>query len=102
MKHILVYITNPTKEVSDKIAVYLLEKRLIACANIFPVDSKFLWKSKIQRAREWMLIAKTQNNKFKKLVEEVKRHHPYEVPVIEKIDADSNAECVKWLREELK
>lgn len=102
MKHILVYITNPTKEVSDKIAMHLLKKKLIACANIFPIDSKFLWKNKIQSAKEWMLIAKTQNSKFKKMVEEVKRHHPYEVPVIEKVNAYSNAGCGKWLREELK
>ena len=41
MKYIFVYITNPTKKEAEKIARHLLEKRLIACANVFPVG-KFL------------------------------------------------------------
>jgi len=38
---ILVYITNPTKRVAEKIANFLLKKRLIDCANIFEVKNHY-------------------------------------------------------------
>jgi len=36
---ILVYITHETENAAKKISDYLLNKKLIACANIFPITS---------------------------------------------------------------
>ena len=102
MGYILIFITNPNKKVADKIALHLLKKRLIACANIFPITSAYWWKGKLEKAREWMLIAKSIDKNFNKIVKEVKKTHPYEVPVIEKISIDANKECIEWLKEELR
>ncbi len=42
MTYILVMITTSSREEAEKIAIALLEKKLIACANIFgPVSSRF-------------------------------------------------------------
>ena len=55
MTYILVMITTSSREEAEKIAIALLEKKLIACANIFgPASSRFWWQGKIDKAEEWM------------------------------------------------
>ena len=98
MSYILVFITNPSKKVANKLALHLLKKKLIACANIFPINSIYWWEGKIEKSREWMLIIKSSEKKFTLLKKEVKKLHPYDVPVIEKIKASANAECEDWIK----
>ncbi len=102
MGYILVLITNPSKKVAGKIAMHLLKKKLVACANIFPVDSIYLWKGRIEGAKEWMLTIKSLEKHFKVIKKEVKKLHPYDVPVIEKIKTTANMECEQWLKDTLK
>ncbi len=101
MSFIFVYITNPSRREARRIALHLLKKRLIACANIFPVGSHYLWKGKIERAREFVLIAKTTSKNFEKVKKEVKRIHKYTIPCITKIDVEANEEYEDWLRKEV-
>ncbi|RUM41063.1 MAG: divalent-cation tolerance protein CutA [Desulfocapsa sp.] len=79
---IFVYITAKDFDEARKIARHLLEKKLIACANIFPVRSMFWWEGKIEECVEFVVIVKTKAEKFKELREEVKKIHSYSVPCI--------------------
>jgi periplasmic divalent cation tolerance protein len=99
---ILVYITNPTKKVAEKIAKILLKKRLIACANIFEIESFYWWHGKIEKANEFVLIGKTIEKNYKEIKEKVEKIHPYEVPCILKIKVKANKKYLNWLKSELK
>jgi periplasmic divalent cation tolerance protein len=101
MRTIFIYITNPTKEVAKKIARYLLKKRLIACANIFSIDSLYWWEGKICSGKEFVLIAKTFEKNFEKVKEEVEKIHPYSVPCVTKIFVKPNKKYLNWLAKEL-
>ena len=79
---IFVYITAKDFDEARKIARHLLEKKLIACANIFPVRSLFWWEGKIEECVEFVVIVKTKAEKFKELREEIKKIHSYSVPCI--------------------
>ena len=102
MKIVLAYITNPSKKSAEKLATQLLKKRLIACANIFPIKSSYWWKSKLQRSSEHVLLGKTTAAKFAALRKEVEKLHPYDVPCILKISADANESYGKWIDKETK
>lgn len=83
MSYYLVVMTTPTKREATKIVQYLLEERLIACANIIgPVSSLFWWKAKIEDATEFLVLMKSHNKLFDKLSERVKEIHSYEVPEV--------------------
>ena len=99
---IFIYITNPNKRAARRIALHLLKKRLIACANIFPIDSMYWWKNKIEKTKECVLIAKTSERNFEKIKNEVKTIHPYSVPCIVKINVKANREFEKWLKKEVR
>jgi len=98
------FITTAEKEEAQKIANALLEKRLIACANIVKeISSSYWWKGKIENAKEALLIVKTRAESTKQVIEEVKKLHSYEVPCIEFIEVKSgNKDYEKWVEEETK
>ena len=97
----MVYITAKDEEEARKIANYLLEKRLIACANMFPVKSLYWWKGKIEREDEIALIMKTQKGHIKNIISEVKALHSYEEPCIEFLPIeDGNPDYLEWIRKE--
>lgn len=83
MQYIMVFITTPNRKEAGKISKILLDKRIIACANIIRgVDSHFWWQGKKEKIKETLLIAKTTKSSLKKLIKKVRSIHPYEVPEI--------------------
>jgi periplasmic divalent cation tolerance protein len=99
---IIVYITCKNSAEAKKIGSFLVEKRLAACANYFPVNSIYEWKNKMVKDNEVVLLLKTINKNFNKIKKEVKRLHSYEVPCILKIKVDANKEYNKWVEESTK
>jgi periplasmic divalent cation tolerance protein len=102
MNIILVYITNPNLPTAKKIAQHLLNKKLIACANFFPIGSLYCWQGKVNDSSEVVAILKTKEENWDKIKAEVKKIHPYEMPCIIKIKAESNKEYGKWIEASLK
>lgn len=98
----LVYITCKDEEEAETISMHLLSKRLIACANISPIKSMYWWKGKIEAQKEVVITAKTLENKYEKIKEEVSKLHSYEIPCILKIGAEANESYDKWVKEEVK
>ena len=98
MNFILIYITNPDKKTALKIARHLLEKRLIACGNIYKSDSLYHWRGEIVKEGEYILIAKTIAKNYEKVKKEVEKIHPYKIPCIVRITASANKKYLKWLK----
>ncbi len=98
---ILVYVTCRDKSQANDISKHLLEKKLIACANIFPIESMYWWEGRISKEQEFVVIAKTLEEKFGEVKEEIRGVHSYEVPCILKINVEANEEFLKWVVDEL-
>src|SRR3989344_1565893 len=96
------YITAKSKGEAEKIISALLKKRLIACANMFPVKSQYWWKGKIEKSSEYVIIAKTRKEKEKKIIAEVKDIHSYEVPCIVFYDIRGSKNYLEWIDGETK
>ena len=93
----LIYITCKDKAEAKKISKYLLKKKLIACANFFPINSMYWWKGKLQDDKEFLLLAKTTKKNASKVKKEVKKLHSYDIPCILEIDVDGNKEFIDWV-----
>jgi periplasmic divalent cation tolerance protein len=94
---ILIYTTNPNLKEAKKIGKYLLEKKLIKCANYFPIESAYDWKGKIENSKEIVAIFKTAEKNWEKVKKEIKKIHPYEIPCILKIKVEANREYENWV-----
>lgn len=102
MRFALIYITHPSEEKAREIGNHLVEKRLAACANIFPISIDYWWQGAIQQEGEWVSIVKTTLPLWEKLKEEVRKIHPYEVPCIVKVEAEANEEYYRWIVAEVR
>jgi len=100
MGFIIIYVTCPDRKTAVRISEYLLEKKIVACANMFPIKSMYWWKGKVNRENEIALVIKTSESKWKDVKSEVERMHPYDVPCITKINAEANEEYEKWIHDE--
>lgn len=82
MQHASVYVTCPDEATAKGIARALLEKRLVACANILPVQSLYRWEGRIEEAREVAMFLKTRKRNVADVVRLVEEMHPYTVPCV--------------------
>ncbi len=96
----IVYITAGSMDEAKSIGRTLVEERLAACINIFPITSIFRWKDKINEGGELGMLVKTSTVKVRDVEKRVKQLHSYEVPCVIsfKIDAGS-ADYLKWIEE---
>ncbi len=80
---IVVLVTCGRHAEAEKIASHLVEKKLVACANLVPgIESWYWWEGKVNHDQEILLIMKTVREKFDLLVEVIRGIHSYTVPEI--------------------
>ena len=79
---IIIYTTFPHRSQARKLAWNLIKEKLIACANIFKIDSIYEWENKIEEPREYGVFLKTRAELYTKVEKRIKELHPYEVPCI--------------------
>jgi len=99
MSFIIIYITHHSEESAKDLCNQLLEKKLIACSNIFPMTSAYWWQGAIQHEAEQVSIVKTIPSLWEKVKTEVERLHTYEVPCIMKMEVEANAAYEEWIAE---
>ena len=80
---LLITTTFEHKEDAERIAALLLERRLVACAQISPpITSIYRWREELTTATEMILTMKTLPKHYPRVEEALLREHPYEVPEI--------------------
>lgn len=96
-KIITLYVTHANEEAAEKVATYLLNKRLIACANFFPIKSMYWWKDKLETGNEVVTLLKTKEENFELIRDEILKIHPYETPCILRLETEANESYSKWI-----
>ena len=103
-KFIKISTTLPKRSDAIKIAEMLAQKKLSACTQIIgPMESVFRWRGKLRKAKEWLCLIKTKKSLYKKVENEIKKIHPYDVPEIVAVPIiEGNREDLKWVSKEAK
>jgi periplasmic divalent cation tolerance protein len=99
---IQVVTTTDTRELAERIARALVEKRLAACAQIDgPITSVYRWQGQVEQAQEWRCVIKSRSALFEDIVGAIREMHSYEVPEIIATQIDFLDETYRqWLEEE--
>jgi periplasmic divalent cation tolerance protein len=82
----LVLTTYPSRESALRAVDAALARRLAACANLVPLDSRYWWKGRVESATEVLVVFKTVPKRVGALFRHVKETHPYDVPEVAEID----------------
>jgi periplasmic divalent cation tolerance protein len=100
---ILITIGCGNLKEAKKIGLALLKNKLIACYNIWPVQSGYFCKKKLFQGQEINLEVKTLEKNYQKIVKFVKGYHSYKVPYIMKIKPKKVDKLfLDWVRKETK
>jgi len=101
---IVVLVTCGSEDEAIKIANALVEEHLAACVNLIaPIRSIYRWEGKIWDEKEWLLIIKTQKDRFEELEKKVKSLHSYSVPEIISLPiVEGSSAYLNWIRENTK
>jgi periplasmic divalent cation tolerance protein len=103
-KIIQIVTTADNRDIIEKIGRDLVEKELVACAQILgPIQSIYRWKGNVKNADEWLLFMKSKASLYSAIEEEIRRQHPYELPEIIATNIDTGlAGYMDWVAGETK
>jgi periplasmic divalent cation tolerance protein len=100
---ILISTTLESKTDAERIAGLLLDRKLIACAQISgPMTSLYRWKGVLTSATEYALNLKTAPSCAEEVKALLREEHPYDLPeiIVQEIDNSSN-EYSQWIHGEV-
>ncbi|HTK73482.1 MAG TPA: divalent cation tolerance protein CutA [Croceibacterium sp.] len=98
MSAALIWSPFASEDDAAKAAAALLDEGLIACANLVPVRSFYVWQGERGEARECGALFKTSEGLLDKAVARLAEIHPYETPAITGWRADAAAAATAaWL-----
>ncbi len=96
--HAMAYVTAPDRRTARTIARVVIERRLAACANYWPVESRYWWQGTQEETNEFVIIFKTRRSLVRKLIAAVRSVHPAEVPcVVSYPMGPALPEYLKWI-----
>ena len=102
-KYIIVQTHSNKNEISREISRVLIEKKMVACVNVYPAASSiFRYKNTIVEENEYLQQAKTTSDKFLDIKTVIEQLHNYETPEIISIAIlDGNADYLAWINNEI-
>jgi len=100
----VVLTTTPDQASAQKLAKSLVEKGLAACVQISaPVESLYVWKSKLETSSEIQLFIKSRRDLFQEIQTQIRAEHPYENPEILEIPVSAGSEnYLNWMAQNLR
>lgn len=101
MSFSLLYVTHPDPATAKRIGQALLDKKLIACYNLLPIESAYWWQGQIESAQEQVTLLKTTNELAARVEEEVIALHPYTTPCVMRIQVSANRAYEAWIEAEV-
>jgi periplasmic divalent cation tolerance protein len=101
-KFIAVYVTHKNEEEANNIVKILLDKKIIACANFFPISACYFWNNEIANEKEIVSLLKTRTENWEILQNTILEIHPYKIPCIMKFEVEANESYCNWILEETK
>ena len=100
MKYCMMIVTFTDENEADRIVTELLDRKLIACAQMQDIRSRYVWKGEQIRDREVLVFMKTKAALYSKVEECVRDMHSYEVPEIIAVPIDKGLpEYLGWIDE---
>lgn len=94
------FVTCVSEAEAHAIRSALLEERLIACANSWPVSSAFRWNDELDEVVEVMLLTKTTDDRQAAAVAVINRLHSYDLPAISVVRVEAaSSEYERWVVE---
>lgn len=91
--------TCATIDEGRKVARYLVQERLVACAQIVPwLESIYMWNNQLETTQESKVLLKTHRRHYERIVRTILENSTYQVPEIIYFTIEGgNPSYMQWL-----
>ncbi|MBT8507324.1 hypothetical protein AZH53_02620 [Methanomicrobiaceae archaeon CYW5] len=79
---LMIVMSTAPEHVAYDIGHALVNEHLVACINLIPVRSMYIWEENFCTERELLMMMKTTPEKFSEIENRIRTLHPYDVPEI--------------------
>lgn len=79
---VAVVTTVGSRADAQRIARELVERRLVACAQISEIESVYRWDGRVAQEPEWRLLLKAPASMTSAVMDAVRALHPYRLPAL--------------------
>lgn len=101
MSFLILYVTHPSKPEAVQMSARLLNDRLVACVNYFPIESTYHWDGRLVNSQEIVTLYKTIPENLQAVQSMIEKNHKYTVPcIIQLSTVSANESYENWIRTE--
>lgn len=96
-----VHWTSGSLDEARKVARYLVQERIVACAQIIPwIEAVYMWNNKLETTQESKIVLKTRAENYDSVRDVIEKNCKYEIPEITWRSIEGgNVEYLQWLNE---
>jgi periplasmic divalent cation tolerance protein len=91
------YVPVKDRKEAREISRKLLERKLVACANYFPIESMYLSEGRVKDIAEYILILKTTQKLYADVEKAVIELHSYKICCVAKVPAEYSLGYRNWM-----
>ena len=97
---LVVFTTLPNADSARAMARMLVERHLVACAQVEGIESFYRWQGAVQHEPEHRLMLKTTANRYPAVEAAIREQHPYELPAMYALPlAHASPAYAQWVLE---
>ncbi|MBA3958420.1 MAG: divalent-cation tolerance protein CutA [Parachlamydiaceae bacterium] len=99
-----IHWTSGSLDEARKVSRYLVQERLVACAQIIPwLESVYMWNNQLETAQESKIVLKAPKENYDLIREVIEKNCSYQVPEITYFVIDGgNRSYMNWMQESTK
>ncbi len=100
MSIIAIMTTTGSLDEARSIAAALVERKLVACAQISSIHSYYRWEGAVQNDDEFRLLLKTTEDRYPEVEAAILELHSYDLPAIVAFDITKGyGPYADWVRD---
>ena len=97
---VFIYTTCKDTDEAKDLGELIINKKIAACVDFWPISSCYNWKGSLQCVSQTMLLVTTFENKLEDVNQIISEHHTYSVPLIAGVDVRRiNHPYKEWMME---
>lgn len=97
---VFIYTTCKNMDEAKRLGSLIIEKKIGACVDFWPISSCFNWKGSFKCIDQVMLLVTTFETKLEEINEVISENHIYSVPLIAGVDVRRvNRPYKEWMME---
>jgi len=99
---VFIYTTCASMEEARRLGGLMIERKIAACVDYWPVESCYRWEGSMQCSAQAMLMITTLEAKTQQVDDLLSENHSYSIPLIAGVDIRQlNRRYKEWMAEVL-